>query len=189
MKENPGEILWFLKYLVVKVHPGTKKNSLAFIEKLWNQNAPGRPFEYFFLDKELSNLYKDEENLSKLSLIFSLIVLFIAILGLLGLSSFLAEQKTKEIGIRKVLGATSMNIIRTISKEFIWLILIACFIAWILGYLVMADWLGRFPYQTTLNWVIFLSSAIFALFVALGITSVRAVLASRANPVVTLKYE
>lgn len=189
MKEYPGEILWFLKYLVVKVHPGSENNALAFIEKMWNKTAPGRPFEYFFLDKELANLYKDEENLSKLSLIFSLIVLFIAVLGLLGLSSFLADQKTKEIGIRKVLGATSLSIVKTISKEFVWLILLSCFISWILGYLIMTDWLNRFPYQTTINWIIFIMAAVFALFVALAITSFRAFLASRANPVITLKYE
>jgi putative ABC transport system permease protein len=189
MKEFPGEILWFLKYLVIRVHPGTENNALAIIEKMWNKTAPGRPFEYFFLDKELATLYKDEENLSKLSLIFSLIVLFIAVLGLLGLSSFLADQKTKEIGIRKVLGATSLSIITTISKEFIWLILLSCFISWILGYLVMTDWLNRFPYQTTMNWMIFVLAAAFALFVALAITSFRAFLASRTNPVTTLKYE
>ena len=154
--------------MVVKIHPGTEKMSLAFIEKMWNKTAPDRPFEYFFLDQELANLYKDEENLSQLSLIFSLIIIFIAALGLIGLSSYLAEQKTKEIGIRKVLGATSMNIITTISKEFIWLILLACLFAWLLGYLVMSDWLSSFPYRTTINWTIFFLSALFAFVVALA---------------------
>jgi putative ABC transport system permease protein len=189
MKEYPGEVIWFMKYMVVKIHPGTEKNALASIEKLWNKTAPDRPFEYFFLDQELANLYKDEENLSQLSLIFSLIIIFIAALGLIGLSSFLAEQKTKEIGIRKVLGASSMNIITTISKEFIWLILLACLFAWILGYLVMSDWLSSFPYRTSLNWMTFFLSALFAFAVALAITTLRAIIASRANPVVTLKYE
>jgi putative ABC transport system permease protein len=175
--------------MVVKIHPGTEKNALAFIEKMWNKTAPDRPFEYFFLDQELANLYKDEDNLSQLSLIFSLIIIFIAALGLIGLSSYLAEQKTKEIGIRKVLGATSLNIITTISKEFIWLILLACLFAWLLGYLVMSDWLNSFPYRTSINWTIFFLSALFAFLVALAITTFRAILASRANPVVTLKYE
>jgi putative ABC transport system permease protein len=189
MKEYPGEVLWFMKYLVIKIHPGTDNNALAYIEKMWNQTSPDRPFEYFFLDQELSKLYKDEENLSQLSLIFSIIIIFIAALGLIGLSSFLAEQKTKEIGIRKVLGATNMNIIQTISKEFIWLILLACLFSWIIGYLIMADWLNSFPYQTTINWTIFVFAALFALIIALSITSLRAIMASRANPVVTLKYE
>jgi putative ABC transport system permease protein len=156
---------------------------------MWNKTAPDRPFEYMFLDRELANLYKDEENLSQLSLIFSLIIIFIAALGLIGLSSFLAEQKTKEIGIRKVLGATSLNIITTISKEFIWLILVACLFAWLIGYLVMTDWLSGFPYRTSINWTIFVLSGLFAFIVALAITSLRAILAARANPVVTLKYE
>lgn len=189
MKEKQGEILWFLKYLVVRIQPGSEKNVISDIGQLWNKSAPGRPFEYFFLDDELKNLYRDEENLSKLSLIFSLIVLFIAILGLLGLSSFLAEQKTKEIGIRKVLGATLPGIVKTISREFIWLILLSCLFAWILGYLTMTGWLNRFPYQTGLNWIIFIGAAAFALAVAMGITSIRAIMAARINPVVTLKYE
>jgi putative ABC transport system permease protein len=189
MKEKPGEILWFLKYIAIKVHPGSEKAALQFIEQLWDKTATGRPFEYFFLNEELSNLYKDEDNLGKLSFIFSVIVLFIAVLGLLGLSSFLAEQKTKEIGIRKVHGATSFNIIKTISKEFIWLILMSCFIAWMLGYLVMSDWLHRFPYQTKMNWLIFVFAAFVALFVALTTTSFRAILAARTNPVNSLKYE
>jgi len=189
MKEYPGEVIWFMKYLVVKVHPGTENNALAFIEKMWNKTAPDRPFEYMFLDQELADLYKDEDNLSRLSLIFSIIIIFIAALGLIGLSSFLAEQKTKEIGIRKVLGATSLNIIATISKEFIWLILVACLLAWLIGYLVMADWLSGFPYRTSFNWTIFVLSGLFAFIVALAITSLRAILAARANPVVTLKYE
>ena len=189
MKEYPGEVMWFMKYLVVKVHPGTENNALAFIEKMWNKTAPDRPFEYMFLDQELADLYKDEDNLSRLSLIFSIIIIFIAALGLIGLSSFLAEQKTKEIGIRKVLGATSLNIITTISKEFIWLILVACLFAWLIGYLVMTDWLSGFPYRTSINWTIFVLSGLFAFIVALAITSLRAILAARANPVVTLKYE
>jgi putative ABC transport system permease protein len=189
MKEYPGEVIWFMKYMAIKIHPGTEKNALAYIEKMWNKTAPDRPFEYLLLDQELANLYKDEENLSQLSLIFSLIIIFIAAMGLIGLSSFLAEQKTKEIGIRKVLGATNLNIITTISKEFIWLILLACLFAWIIGYLIMADWLNSFAYQTTINWTIFVLAALFALIVALAITSLRAIMASRANPVVTLKYE
>jgi putative ABC transport system permease protein len=189
MKEYPGEVLWFMKYLVVRIHPGTEKNALAFIEKMWSKTSPDRPFEYFFLQQELANLYKDEENLSQLSLIFSLIIIFIAALGLIGLSSFLAEQKTKEIGIRKVLGATSMNIVQSISKEFIWLILLACGLAWIIGYLVMSYWLNSFPYQTPISWKIFVFAGLFAFVVALAITSLRAIIAARANPVVTLKYE
>jgi len=189
MKEFPGEVMWFMKYMVIRIHPGTEKNALVQIEKIWNKTSPDRPFEYFFLENELAKLYKDEEDLSRLSLVFTLIIIFIASLGLIGLSSFLAEQKTKEIGIRKVLGATSLNIITTISKEFIWLVLLACVFASLIGYLVMISWLNNFPYRTSISWTIFLLSTFFAFVVALGITSLRAIMASRANPVITLKYE
>ena len=189
MKEFPGETMWFLKYLAVRIHPGTEKNALMFIEKKWNETAPGRPFEYFFLDDELGKLYNDEENLSKLSLIFTVIVIFIAVLGLLGLASFMAEQKTKEIGIRKVLGASVFSIIKSISKEFIWLILLASMFAWVIAYVIMRDWLNNFSYQVTLNWFTFILAALIAMGLALLVTSFRAMIASRANPVDTLKYE
>ena len=189
MKEFPFEVMWFLKYMVVRIQPGSEKNALMFIEKKWNKTSPDRPFEYFFLSDELEELYQDEENLSRLSLIFTIIVIFIAALGLLGLASYLAEQKTKEIGIRKVLGASVLSIIRNISKEFIWLILLASFFAWILAYLVMNEWLNHFSYQTPINWLTFVFAALIAMGLALLITSFRAFLASRADPVTTLKYE
>jgi len=189
MKERPGEIMWFLKFMVIKIQPGSEKNALMAIEKLWNKTAPERPFEYFFLEEELAELYSDEENLSKLSLIFTVIVIFIAALGLLGLASFLAEQKTKEIGIRKVLGASVFSIIKNISKEFIWLILLASIFAWVIAYLIMSDWLDHFSYQVTLNWFTFLLAALIAMGLSLLITSLRALMASRADPVTTLKYE
>lgn len=189
MKEFPGEVMWFLKYMVVRIQPGSEKEALLAIEKLWNKTAPERPFDYFFLSNELEDLYQDEENLSKLSLVLTFIVMFIAALGLLGLASFLAEQRTKEIGVRKVLGASVLSIINNISKEFIWLILLASVFAWVIAYLIMTNWLNHFPYQATLNWFAFILAAFFATGLALLITSFRAVMASRADPVETLKYE
>ncbi len=189
MKEFPGEVMWFLKYMAVRVQPGSEKNALMFIEKMWDKTSPDRPFEYFFLEDELAELYDDEKNLSKLSLMFTVIVIFIAALGLVGLASFLAEQKTKEIGLRKVLGASVFSIIKNISKEFIWLIMLASIFAWILAYLVMSDWLDHFSYQTPINWMIFIFASLIAMGLALLITSFRALIASRADPVTTLKYE
>jgi len=189
MKEFPGEVMFFLKFMVIRIQPGSEKNALMFIEKMWNKTAPDRPFEYFFLDEELTELYDDEENLSKLSLIFTVIIIFIAALGLVGLASFLAEQKTKEIGIRKVLGASVFSIIRNISKEFVWLILLASIFAWVIAYLVMSDWLDHFSYQTPINLMTFIFASLIAMGLALLITSFRALIASRADPVTTLKYE
>lgn len=189
MKEFPGEINFFLKFMAIRIQPGSEKNALAVIEKMWHKTAPDRPFEYFFLDKELGELYADEANLSKLSLIFTIIVIFIAALGLLGLASFLVEQKTKEIGIRKVLGASVFSIIKNISVEFIWLILLASIFAWVIAYVIMSDWLDHFSYQVAMNWFVFLLAAFIALALSLLITSFRALMASRTDPVITLKYE
>ncbi len=189
MKEYPREVIWFLKYVAIRIQPGTEKNALAHIENMWRKTSPDRPFEYFFLDKELASLYKDEENLSRLSFIFTIIIILISAMGLLGLASFLAEQKTKEIGIRKVLGANLLSIINNISKEFIWLILLASVFAWGIAYIVMVYWLYHFPYQTVIHWFTFILGALIAMGLAMMITFIRAYFASKANPIVTLKYE
>lgn len=189
MKETPGAISWFLKYAAIKINPGSNTDALDFIENKWNEIAPDRPFEYFYLKDELAELYEDEENLSKLSFLFTLIIMFIAALGLLGLASFMAEQRTKEIGIRKVLGASTLNIIRNMTTEFVILVSIASFLAWIVSWIVMDDWLNRFPYQTPINWIAFLMAALFAFLLAIFISGLRAFIASNKNPVVTLKYE
>lgn len=189
MKETPREIQFFLKYMVVRIEEDSDESALAYIESAWNNIAPDRPFEYFYLSDELKELYKDEENLSELALLFTLIIMFIAALGLLGLASFMAEQKTKEVGIRKVLGATTLSIIKNLTAEYIALVTIASILAWIISWLVMDYWLSRFPYQTPLDWVVFILAAIVAYGIAFAISGFKAFMASRANPVVTLKYE
>jgi putative ABC transport system permease protein len=189
MKETPGAVRWFLKYMTIKVKEGNQKNALITIEKSWNQTAPDRPFEYTFLDQELAEMYKEEENLSMLSFIFTLIIIFIAVLGLLGLSSFMAEQRTNEIGIRKVLGASTFSIIQSLTSEFFKLVIISSIIAWVLAWMVMSYWLNHFSYQTTLRWLVFVLSAIFALVVAILISSTRAWYAAQTNPVDTLKHQ
>jgi len=174
---------------VIRIREGSDTNALAYIEQSWNEVAPDRPFEYFYLEDELAKLYKDEENLSGLSLMFTLIIMFIASLGLIGLSSFMAEQRTKEIGIRKVLGASTRNIIRNLTSEFVILVSIASILAWFVSWILMDDWLNRFPYQARLNWLIFIVAACIAYGMAIAISSFRAFVAARTNPVITLKYE
>jgi putative ABC transport system permease protein len=189
IKETRGAIMFFMTYMAIRIVPGSEKDVLALVEKEWVKAAPNRPFEYFFLSDYLEGMYDDEDNLSGLSKLFTGIIIIIALMGLLGLSSFLAEQKTKEIGIRKVMGASLFNVVQTISKEFIWLIMISSLLAWIIAYFVMTDWLNRFAYQVPINWFVFVAAALIALGLALVITSLRAFIASRANPVDTLKYE
>lgn len=189
MKETPGAIKWFLKYMAVRVAPGREKEAIAFIENQWLKIAPERPFEYLFLDRELEQLYKDEKNLSSLSVIFTIIIIFIASLGLAGLASYMAEQRTKEIGIRKVLGASSVSIIQNLSKEFILLILIASLLSWFIAYFIMHYWLSYFPYQTSLNWFVFIVASLLALLLTLLISGIRGWMAAQSDPVETLKYE
>ena len=189
IKEKPEEVMWFLKFMAIRLAPDNHKKTIDFIETKWKEFAPSRPFEYSFLDQELKKLYKDEDNLGKLSLIFSLLIIFIASLGLFGLTSFMAEQRTKEIGIRKVLGAKVTDIITLLSKEFLKLIVIAILIAWPIAFLLIDDWLSHFAYRTAINWFVFILAGLFALIIALLITAYKAYVTSQTNPVDTLKYE
>ncbi|MBE9481223.1 MAG: FtsX-like permease family protein, partial [Bacteroidetes bacterium] len=189
IKENPREVMWFLKFMAIRIAPDNHKKTIDFIETKWKEFAPNRPFEYSFLDQELNKLYKDEDNLGKLSLIFSLLIIFIASLGLFGLTSFMAEQRTKEIGIRRVLGAKVTDIITLLSKEFLKLIVIAILIAWPIAFLLIDDWLSHFAYRTAINWFVFILAGLFALIIALLITAYKAYVTSQTNPVDTLKYE
>ena len=189
MKENPGEIAWFLKYVAIKYQAGKEQEVISYVNKVWMNYAPSRPFEYTFLDQELKKLYADEDNLSFLSLVFTLLILIIAGLGIFGLVSFMAEKRTKEIGIRKVLGAGTMHIVKLLSIEFFWLICIASVVAWAVSWLVISDWLNHFAYSTSLNWVMFLCAAMIAMAIALTITTIKAWFASKTDPVDTLQYE
>ncbi|RLD82216.1 MAG: hypothetical protein DRJ15_02230 [Bacteroidetes bacterium] len=189
MKENPPEIRWFLKYVAIKYQAGKEQEVIDLVNTVWNNYAPTRPFEYSFLDQELKKLYADENNLSTLSFIFTILILIIAGLGIFGLVSFMAEKRTHEIGIRKVMGAGSLHIIKLLSLEFFWLITIASILAWVVSWLVISDWLAHFAYRTSLNWVMFLVAALIAMALALIITAIKAWFASRTNPADTLKYE
>ena len=189
MKENPGEIAWFLKYVAIKYQAGKEQEVISLVNKVWMNYAPSRPFEYTFLEQELKKLYADEDNLSFLSLIFTILILIIAGLGIFGLVSFMAEKRTKEIGIRKVLGAGTMHIVKLLSIEFFWLICIASVLAWVVSWLVISDWLNHFAYSTSLNWVMFLCAALIVMAIALIITAIKAWFASKTDPVDTLKCE
>ena len=189
MKEQEWSINWFTNFMAVRYIPGKEKEVLAFLEKKWNEREGQRPFEYSFLQNELRQLYEGEEKLGKLSLVFTALIIFIAALGLFGLASFMAEQRTKEIGIRKVLGARPYTIVRLMSIDFMKLVLIATLIAWPLSYLFMDNWLQNFAYRTRIDLLLFILAAVISAMIALLITGYKAYLASRTNPVDTLKYE
>jgi putative ABC transport system permease protein len=190
MKENPGEIYFFMKYAAIRTTGKNDKKVIAFLESKWAEFEKDKIFDYFFLENELERLYQDEKNLGILSLGFTLLILFVAALGLFGLASFMAEKRTKEIGIRKVMGATVTNILVLLQREFLWLILIAMAIAWPVSYwLVDSMFLQQFAIRVPVNAWVFILSGLFALVVSMLIITYRALRASMINPVDTLKYE
>ena len=189
MLENPFGAAALTRYMAVKVNTDNYTEVLAYIQNIWEEIAPTRPFEYSFLDEELNALYKDESSFSKLSIILTILAIVIACLGIIGLTSFMVERKTKEISIRRVHGATVAHVNTLLSREFLWLILIANLISWPLAYLVILRWLENFSKHIDMQWYLFLVSGLVTIFITVMITSIHAYRASRMNPADTLKYE
>jgi putative ABC transport system permease protein len=190
IKEHPGEVLAFLKYIAIRTTGHNDKEVISFLETTWSDFEAQRPFHYLILDNELDRLYHDEASLGALSLIFTLLIIFIATLGLFGLASFMAEKRTREIGIRKVMGASMFDIVLLLQQEFVYLILLAMCIAWPLAYYLTDQYfLSQFATRIPFNPWIYLFSGIFSLAVAMSIITFRAVYAASINPADTLKYE
>jgi len=173
----------------IKIKPGREKAVLPFVEKLWNENFPDYVYEYNFLDKTIANFYKQENQLSMLYKIFAGIAIFISCLGLYGLVSFMAVQRTKEVGIRKVLGASAQNIVYLLSKEFTLLIIIAFVIAAPVAYYIMHQWLQNYTYRIQLSVSIFLLAITSSIVIAWITVGHRAIKAAMANPVKSLRTE
>lgn len=175
--------------ILVRTKPGETQPALASLEKLYKKLNPSFPFTYKFSDEEYSKLYKSEQVVSKLSGCFAFLAIFISCLGLLGLAIFTAEQKTKEIGIRKVLGASVQGIIMMLSKDFLKLVLIALIIATPLAWYSMNNWLQDYAYRIHINWWIFPLAGVAAMLVTLFTISFQAVRAALSNPVKSLRTE
>ena len=178
-----------LEMISLNVNTNDLRETLSFAERTWNKQFPGRPFEYFFLDENFNRLYMTEEIRSRIFGVFALLGLFVACLGLLGLASFSAEQKTKEIGIRRVLGASVPGIVLMLSGEFTKWVVIANVIAWPIAYFVMSQWLQNFAYRSSIGLWIFFLSALLALILALATVSFQAFKSAIADPVDSLRYE
>jgi len=176
-------------YISVSFNPGDESQIIEQVRTLWEEFVPDRPFEYFFLDEELNSLYEDEMKLGKLYGIFSMIAIFIACLGLLGLASFSAERRTKEIGIRKVLGAEVLNISSLLIKEFSRWVLLANIFAWPAGYFIMKTWIQNFPSNEGMKIWAFLIGMLISLAIAVITVSYYAFKAARKNPADALQYE
>ena len=174
--------------LVVPDGPTSVWQSVC-LEATWRAFLPERPFEYYFLDAAFDALYRAERRMATLLSVFTGLSLIIACLGLFGLAAFTAEQRTKEIGIRKTLGASLVDIVVLLSKGFAQLVLVAFVVAVPLAYFVLSRWLQNFAYHVDLSWPIFLIAGLSALLVALLTVSYQALKAALTNPVESLRYE
>lgn len=176
--------------MILKLNPNkSSREALAQIEGVFKKYNPASPFEYKFVDEEYSRKFGDEERVGKLATFFAILAIFISCLGLFGLASFVAEQRTKEIGVRKVLGASVMNLWQLLSKDFVILVLISCFIAIPIAYFYLNSWLQRYEYRADISWWVFVVSVAGALFITLLTVSFQAIRAATANPVKSLKTE
>jgi putative ABC transport system permease protein len=176
-------------YLLVRIASGEVQGALGFLEEKWRELAPEQPFEFSFLDEEIERQYQTETRLLQALGLFSALAIFIACLGLFGLVSFMAEARTKEIGIRKVLGASTTHITTLLAKDFVKLVIAAHLISWPLAYFALCWWLQNFAYRIDLGSWIFLLCGGVTLVIALATVGGRAVRAALANPVEALRYE
>lgn len=173
----------------IRTRPGNAQAAIAAAGKVWKEYFPNAPFVYEFLDDSYNNLYKSEQQSSVLVTLFASIAIIISALGLLGLAAFAAEQKVKEIGIRKVLGASVQNIVRLLSVDFVKMVVIASVIAFPLAWWAMNKWLEGFAYRISLSWWLFIASAGIALLIALVTVSFQSIKAALVNPVKSLRSE
>lgn len=180
---------WISSHIAIRLQAGEVNNTINSIQNLWKEFVPASPFDYTFLDENYRELYEKEQRMGQIFIVFSALAIFIACLGLLGLSAYIAAQRTKEIGIRKVLGASVTGIATMLSKDFIKLVLIAAVIAFPLAWWGMSKWLEDFAYRTQISWWIFAIAGAAAVLIALITVSFQAIRAAVANPVDSLKTE
>ncbi|MCP4703254.1 MAG: FtsX-like permease family protein [candidate division Zixibacteria bacterium] len=175
--------------ILIRIKPTDVKETIAGLGAMWSKIIPENSFNYFFLDKRFEQNYLNEERLGKITLSFSLLAILVACLGLFGLTSYSAERRTREIGIRKVLGASVPGIIRLLCREFLILVVIANIVAWPIAYFAMKKWLQTFAYKIELGLHIFILVGVMALMIAFATIGYQAIKAARANPVKALKHE
>lgn len=177
------------RYLSLKVKPENLSQTIAEVEQVWKEVAPHRPFLYSFLNEDFDRQYQSDLRFRKVFTTFSVLAIFIACLGLLGLATYTAEQRTKEIGIRKVLGAEVSSIVILLSKDFIKLVIVAIVIATPLSWYAMDRWLEGFAYKITVGWWIYPLAGIIAIAFALLTIASKAIKAALMNPVNSLRSE
>jgi putative ABC transport system permease protein len=181
-----GDFGW---YISVRIAANDIPGTVEFIKEKWLKYAGQQAFEYTFLDDDFAKIHADEQRTGKLFTTFSILAIFVACLGLLGLAAYTAEQRTKEIGIRKTLGASDASILVLLSKEFTKWVIISNLIAWPVAYYLMNKWLQDFHYRIEIDYWAFLISGIVSLTVAIITVISQALKAALANPIESLKYE
>ena len=175
-------------HLMVKIDKNIS-DGMQDIEKTWNKLFPNTEFSFTFLDEDIKEIYRTDEVRGKIFMLFSILTILIAFLGLFGLASYTTSQRVKEIGIRKVLGAELMDIVLLISKDFLLLVSIAAVPAFLIGWYFINQWLQNFAYHTSINYILFAFVLLFILVLTLLVTGMHALRATRVNPAESLKYE
>jgi putative ABC transport system permease protein len=173
----------------IRIGANDVEKTLEYIETTWKSFEPDFEFNYRFMDETLEGLYRTEQRSNTLINYFTIFAIFISCLGIFGLASFMAEQKTKEIGIRKVMGASVPTIVRMFSTEFTKLVIIGNILAWPLAYYVMSKWLENFAYHTNLSWWMFALGAVLSIAVVIITISYQSYKAATKNPAESLRYE
>ncbi|MDE0231485.1 MAG: FtsX-like permease family protein, partial [bacterium] len=176
-------------YAMVKIDSQRMAEGLSAIEEAWHEVNPEWAFEYFFVEDTFAHLHEAEQRFGRIFISFSALAVVIACLGLVGLSSFTAERRRKEIGVRKVLGASASGLVALLSREYFRLVIAAIVVAWPVAYLAMNAWLEGFAYRVDLDWPPFVLAGVLAMAIALLTVSFQAVRAATANPVEVLRME
>ncbi len=175
---------------IIRLNPKQNaQQSIGMIEQVWKKYVPEVPFDYKFVDEEFGKKFLDEERIGKLSSYFAVLAIFISCLGLFGMASFVAEQRTKEIGVRKVLGASVINLWRLLSTEFFVLVLLSCVIAAPIAWYYLHNWLSNYDYRIEIKWQVFVMAGIAALIITLLTVSFQAIKAALSNPIKSLRTE
>lgn len=182
------DAFWY-RLFVVRIAKGNASTALQNIQSVWRKFLPGEPLEYNFLDDSFNQLYQNDQKTSSLIFVFALIAVLISSLGLFGLAAFTAEQRTKEIGIRKVLGSTVSGIAALLSKDFVKLVCIAIIIGSPIAWWTMNKWMENFAFRTNISWWMFATAGVLAILIALVSVSFQAIKAALANPVNSLRTE
>jgi putative ABC transport system permease protein len=178
-----------MRYMMIRLHPGERGPMIEKLRTTWNSVIPGYPFEYSFIEDDYDQVYQNETRSGSLMAYFTVMAILIACLGLIGLSSFMAERRTREIAVRKTFGSSNWEIVLSMITQFTKLVLIGIAIAIPFTWYFLHEWLKDYAYRTTLSWWVFALPALLALALATLMVSIQAIRASKTNPAVSLRHQ